>query len=76
MVWRGLSDYVISSGRGDGDKNGGCPIPTPRSKATSVSLRSLWLRQEAQAVLRRGNGGLSSRLISLIRNLPPPKCNN
>jgi hypothetical protein len=30
MVWRGLSDRVISSGRGDGDKNGGCPILTPK----------------------------------------------
>ena len=31
MVWRGLSDYVISSGRGDGGLN-----LSPRKKALSI----------------------------------------
>jgi hypothetical protein len=60
MVWRGLSDRVISSGRGDGDKNGGCPILTPKVEGNIASQR---LREEAQAVLRRGDGGLGACLF-------------
>jgi hypothetical protein len=67
MVWRGLSDYVISSGRGDGDKNGGCPIPTPKAEANIGVPASPGAPARSTSVLRGGDGGLSARLISLIR---------
>ena len=46
MVWRGLSDRVISSGRGDGDKNGGCPILTPKVEG---NIENSAAPEEAQA---------------------------
>lgn len=72
MVWHGLSDYVISSGRGDGDKNGGCPILTPKVER-NIGVPAAPGRSTSGAAAGRGWAGLpATSLTKPSQHQPDP----